>query len=73
MPDCVFCVCVREGSGDSFICIPFLYLVQPESVMQGQVEIRGSRQGEEYVGWQMFLRGQKPADITAFIAVDDFR
>ena len=42
-------------------------------LFQGQVEIRGARQGEEYVGWQMFLRGQKPADITAFIAVDDFR
>ena len=52
---------------------PFLDFVYPESVMQGQVEIRGARQGEEYVGWQMFLRGQKPADITAFIAVDDFR
>ena len=73
MRGCVFFVCVREGSGDSFICIPFLDFVYPESVMQGQVEIRGSRQGEEYVGWQMFLRGQKPADITAFIAVDDFR
>ena len=60
------------GAEGSFICMPFLDFVYPESVMQGQVEIRGSRQGEEYVGWQMVLRGQKPADITAFIAVDDF-
>ena len=61
------CVCA------CLFCTGPLSLIIILKLFQGQVEIRGARQGEEYVGWQMFLRGQKPADITAFIAVDDFR
>ena len=37
------------------------------------MEVRAVFQEEQYIGWKVHMLGTKPGDISAFIAVDDFR
>jgi hypothetical protein len=40
---------------------------------EGQVEVRAVLDGSHYLPWRMFMLGLKPGDMTAYVAVDDFR
>ena len=38
------------------------------------MEIRGALlENGSFVGWRMIMQAKKPGNMTAFIAVDDFR
>ena len=37
------------------------------------MEVRAVFQDDQYIGWKVHMLGTKPGDLTAFIAVDDFR